>query len=130
MNPKIIELSIYLAILGALIGFWQWDRHQAYEQGYLAHESETNNLANDTAVENAERLGEELKKLKEEKKKWIEKEPKTTTIVKALGDIKYVYRNIEKQVFVCNDLGDNFANTFYDNRVRIFSDKNVSDTDK
>ncbi len=30
----IIKLGLYMSIIGMIIGFWQWDRKQAYSGGY------------------------------------------------------------------------------------------------
>lgn len=36
--------------------------------------------------------------------------------------IEYVYKNIEKEVYVCDDLGANFLRVFNENRREIFKD--------
>lgn len=40
VDSTVIKLGIVLAILTMLIGFWQWDRHNAYQGGYSAAKAE------------------------------------------------------------------------------------------
>lgn len=41
VESTVIKLGIVLAILSALISFWQWDRHNAYQGGYNAAKAES-----------------------------------------------------------------------------------------
>lgn len=40
LDKTVLKLSMYLAILTLLVGFWQWDRHAAFQAGYDSGKAE------------------------------------------------------------------------------------------
>jgi len=66
VDKTVVKMGLLLVILTSLIGFWQWDRHNAYRGGYDAGKAEQ--LAQYQAAEEAARI--ELGEAVEEKKHW------------------------------------------------------------
>ena len=91
IDSTVIKLGIVLAILTALIGFWQWDRHNAYQGGYDAAKAEA--LAEYQAADAKARdvLAEAVKERDEWKKKAIDLQKTQPVVV-----VKYVEKIIDK----------------------------------
>jgi hypothetical protein len=56
LDKTVLKLSMYLAILTLLVGFWQWDRKGAYDGGYNAGKAEQLQASIDAAAKSAEAL--------------------------------------------------------------------------
>lgn len=90
-DKAVLKLSMYLAILTLLVGFWQWDRKAAYDGGYNAGKAEQLEAYKKAESEAAGKLSEAVAERDKWEKIAIElqkKKPKVVTV--------YVDRIIEK----------------------------------
>jgi hypothetical protein len=108
-----IKYAIYLAILVAVIGAVSkgvaWIKETGYNEAML-----------EVAAANQEKEEEYAKKIKELEAAATEI-PEPTTVTEVVEKVKYVTRTIEKEVFICDDLGPNFIRVRNDLRDCIFN---------
>jgi len=58
LDKTVLKLSMYLAILTLLVGFWQWDRKAAFQGGYDSGKAEQLAASQEAAKESAVNLEE------------------------------------------------------------------------
>lgn len=121
------KMGLVIVILGLLIGFWQWDRQQAYYQGYNKRSSEISDEKDKALAELDEMHLKDLKRIQEAHDAEIEELSKINETQEALEVIKYVYKNIETKVYSCERLGSEFVSVFNSNRSSIFGGQSNTD---
>lgn len=112
-----VKVSIYLAILSLIVGALSATSKFIYDSGY-----------DSAMLEVAEQIdakdGKVLDKIKAMNIALNADPEPPVTVTEIVEKIKYVTKIVEKEVFVCDDLGDNYIRVRNDIRRCIFSSPN------
>jgi len=100
VDKTVVKMGLLLVILTSLIGFWQWDRHNAYRGGYDAAKAEA--LAEYQAADAKARdvLAEAVKERDHWQQVAIDLQNKKPVVV-----VKYVTKIIENNPDCSNIVG-------------------------
>lgn len=118
MSPTLIKILVIAGIVAALYAGYRYEMSQAYTAGFTAAQSDAAKVFNEQLSIKEKKNKEALLDIQAISDKWKDKAQKQPDTIEK---IIYVNKIIEKEVFVCNDLGTNFIRVLMQSRNHIFA---------
>jgi len=120
-NLKIIAGAF---IITAIIGFIKWGHDVIWQAGYDAATVKCEQAKGDKKEKIDNENLEIINKLDEIK----EDTAPAPSIIETVEIVKYVEKTIEKEVYVCDNVGANLIGVLNNNRNRIFGEPSIDST--
>jgi len=122
-----IKLIVGAFILAAIIGFLKWAHYSVDKAGYDRATAECQAKVIAAIKAEDEKNAKKLSDITASRDKWKAEAESKPDVAETVEVVKYVTKEIEKEVYICDDLGDSFIRVFNNNRQRIFSEGEITD---